>query len=569
MLNSLYIKNFALIKSANIQFSPKLNILTGETGAGKSLILGAINLILGGKPKQGLILNPDEKCIVEAEFTNVKDKNVIEFLKEQEIYEGDNYFIIRREINPSGRSRAYINDTPININILKELLKNLVDLHSQDETGRLLNTNYQLKLLDNFAELQPEIKTFEEKYNHLIKLRKKLLELQEEIQRQKEREELLKAQLEDLNSLDLENINEEELETQVQQLQEAEKILQLVSELELSLYENDNSPYYLLVKARKELEKFSELFTDINDAVENLYNIENLLQESLHNLDKVRSKIDLDPEKIQIIQETYDELNRLKLKFRKNSLQDLIELKQSLEEQLSLISSNEEELETTKQEIKKSEQEIITLAIKIEKVRKEYAVILSNEVNKLLEELNLPYARFRIIVGRKSVDEEKINTISIEGKNYQLYNNGINWIEFRIQTNPGSPEGLLSEIASGGERSRIMLALKTALAKKLETEVMIFDEIDTGISGATAGKVGKVLQKLAEQRQVIVITHSPQIASRKAKHFLILKHTSEDETFTTIKELSQEERELEVARLLSGEPVSEYALKNAKELLNN
>ena len=221
MLKYLYIKNFALIKEAEITFSPNLNILTGETGAGKSLILGAINLILGEKPKHSLILNPEQKCIIEAEFTNIKDPNIINFLIEQDIYENNNSIIIRREINPSGRSRAYINDTPINAKILKDLLQNIVDLHSQDETSKLLNTNYQLKLLDSFAEIIPQVKEMENKYHTLIKLRKTLSQKIENLKQLKQREEFLQIQLQDLQTIEIENINEQELEKQIQQLQQA------------------------------------------------------------------------------------------------------------------------------------------------------------------------------------------------------------------------------------------------------------------------------------------------------------------------------------------------------------
>ncbi len=566
MLKKLYIKNFALIKETEISFAPSLNLLTGETGAGKSLLLGAISLILGEKIKQSLILNPDEKCIVEAEFQNVSDKKILQYLEENEILEGDTFWV-RREIFPSGRSRAFINDSPIPANELKQLLQNVVNLHSQDETSKLLNPSYQLKLLDKYAGIFKEVEDFEQKFKELNSLKKILKEKQELAEKQNELKELYEFQYKELSQIPLDEIDEEKLEQEIKQFEQAENLLRLLNDLEFALFEAENAPYEILARSRKELENFSDTFQELENPIESFYNIENLLQDIIADLDKLKNKIDLNPEEIREKQELFNELNRIKIKYRLNSVAELIEKRNSLEQELTSLQNTEQDISELILKIQKLENLLREKALFIETKRKEASLKLSEEINNLLEALNLKDASFRIIVGRTESKEETRSVLEIEGKKYKLFPTGINWTEFRIQTNPGSPEGLLSAIASGGERSRIMLALKTALAEKLETQVLIFDEIDAGISGATAMKVGKIIEKLAEKRQVIVITHLPQIASRKGKHFRISKTSYENTTETSVQELSSQERQKEIARLLSGEPVTPVALENAKELL--
>ncbi len=567
MLNKLYIKNFALIKETEITFSPALNLLTGETGAGKSLLLGAISLILGEKIKQSLILNPEEKCIVEAEFSDVNNETILKYLSENELSE-ESSFWVRREVFPSGRSRAFINDSPIPAGELKQLLQEVVNLHSQDETNKILNSSYQLNLLDKYAGIEKKVKSFEEKFKKLNNLQKELIEKKEYIARQNELRELYQFQLQELSEIPLDEIDEDTLENEIRKFEQAENLIRLLNDLEFALYESENAPYELFAKSRKELENFSDTFEELEKSVENFYHIEELLQDIIADLDKVKNKIDLNPEEIQEKQTLFNKINTLKIKYRATSVAELTEKQKFLEKELNSLQSTEENIEKISEEISELEKAMQQEAWNIEEKRKEASKRLTSEINFLLKELNLKDARFRILLGRTESKESTKHTLEIEGIKYKLFATGINWAEFRIQTNPGSPEGLLSDIASGGERSRIMLALKTALAEKLETEVLIFDEIDTGISGTTAMKVGKTMEKLAEKRQVIVITHLPQIAGRKGKHFQISKTTTGNATETSVKELSPDQRLQEIARLLSGEPVTTAALENAKQLLS-
>lgn len=574
MLSKLYIRNFALIEELEITLGSGLNILTGETGAGKSLLLGAIGLILGRRVDYSMIFDQGKKCIVEAVFANLPAGILKELegnddfdLSDGELDERGNPSVrIRREASSSGKSRAFINDTPVQLTVLKEVTGLLVDLHGQHENQKLLSPEQQLHLLDQYAGVVDDARQFKSLLSKAKKLSKEIEHLEEEERAAREQQDYLLFQLEELEKADLVAGEDETLEQQLGILQNAEEIQQVLSQSTDSLYDNEQSLYNQLSEIIEALGRVSQFDPKIQEQYERLNEALIAMEDSSRELDRLKDNVESDPLALEAVEERMDLLNRLKQKFSAQNVEELIETRRGFAEKTERFDSLGEEISRLRKQEAKALEEVANLGLVIEQKRIAAAKPLKAEVDRLMQEVGLEHARFEVAVSRNLHPEGKIKL----GKDLvRPLATGINLADFKIQTNKGMPMGSLNAVASGGEVSRVMLAIKAALASKAELSVLIFDEIDTGISGEVANKVGRVMQGLANNYQLIAITHLPQIAGKGDHHYKIYKEVAGDKTVTSIRPLETDGRVMELAIMLSGEHPSESAIRNAKELITS
>ena len=574
MLSKLYIRNFALIEELEIGLGPGLNILTGETGAGKSLLLGAIGLILGRRVDYSMIFDPSKKCIVEAVFSHIPS-GILHELDSYEDFDlsdgdldttGQHTVTIRREASSSGKSRAFINDTPVQLTLLREVTGLLVDLHGQHENQKLLSPDRQLHLLDQFAGVTEQVLEFGKMLGEAKSYRQEIEKLEAEEKAAREQQDYLNFQLKELESASLEAGEEEGLEKQMGLLQNAEEIQQVLSMATDGLYDSEASLYNHLSEITNALSGISQYDPLIQEQYDRLNEALIALEDASRELDRQKDAVETDPSTLQVVEERLDLLNRLKQKFSVRTVEELIEVREGFAGKTGRFDSLGEEIVALRTKESKAYEKLAKLGLAIEKKRNGVVKSLKKEVDRLMQEVGLEHAAFEVVVSRNAhpeglleVGEEKIRPLAT----------GLNHADFKIRTNKGMPMGSLSAVASGGEVSRVMLAIKAALASKAELSVLIFDEIDTGISGEVANKVGRVMQKLADNYQLIAITHLPQIAGKGDGHYKIYKEVAGNKTTTGIRPLEGEARVLELATMLSGEHPSESAIRNAKELISS
>jgi len=568
MLHKLYIRNFALIEELEIQLGTGLNILTGETGAGKSLLLGAIGLILGRRVDYSMIFNPDKKCIVEATFDQLP-AGILKELNRFDAFdmeENESQVFVRREASPSGKSRAFINDTPVSLAILKEVTSLLVDLHGQHENQKLLSPDQQVRLLDQFAGTTEITLEFSQTLKDLQALAKELERLQSEELQARQQQDYFQFQYQELEAASLDGVDEEALEQQMGLLGNAEEIQNALALGSDALYNGESSLYNQLSEIIGSLSEVSDYDPEIQEEFEALSDLRYSLEETSRNLERIQGRVETDPETLNALEERINELNKLKMKFNARNLAELVHIREDFASKVGRFDSLGAEIEAVKGKQGKVQDKLVRLGLKIEKKRKTVAKSLNKEVDQLMRAVGLENAVFEVNIARNLHGQ---GGLQIEGEAIKPSSNGINQVDFRIRTNKGMPMGSLNQVASGGEISRVMLAIKAALASKAELSVLIFDEIDTGISGEVANKVGKVMRKLASNYQLIAITHLPQIAGKGHQHFKIYKEVEGDHTVTHIRPLDDEGRVFELAKMLSGEDPSESALRNANELLSS
>lgn len=568
MIEKLLIKNYLIIKEAEIDFSEGLNILTGETGAGKSVILDALAMILGERADYSLIKEGQDKLVVEA-FVSLRSKKINEILKE--ILSGEEELsetlILRREILKKGISRNFINDVPVNISDMKKLGDILVDIHSQNEHQSLFNKDTHLEIIDNFcgkpelfAEYKKEfsvLRDYVKSYEDLIMKKEDLIS----------RKSFIDFQLKEINSLSLSEDEDVKLESDLKRMENSEDISLALNSCVNFLYEEEKNALTLINYSIKELRKAEVFDTSLSKVIEDLENAEILVKESTGFLQKYKDEIDFDPVLIEHIRDRLSKISLLKRKYNL-SLNELIVKGEQLTEELKIADNFDFETGQMLVKINEKKEKVYTLAKKISDLRIKKSGELEKGINTLLSELGLESAEFRVECKFISGEENQIFSLKSKKGFIRLSDDGIDEVEFKIKTNKGSDFSPLRKSASGGEISRIMLAIKTVLSENSEIPVLIFDEIDAGISGRIAQKVGKILKKLSETHQIICITHLPQIAAMSFRHFNVSK--SEKNGFTTaqIKTLSKDEKINEVARLLSGENVTDNSRKSALELIN-
>ena len=548
MLNRIFIQNFALIDQLEIHLQKGLQVITGETGAGKSIILGALRLIMGERADLKNFADLESKSIVETEFKI--SKNLQDFFTENDL-DFDENTIIRREILPSGKSRAFVNDVPVTLDILKELSEKLVDIHSQFETSNLFSEAYQFKIIDGLSENKNLIENYQKDFSELLKLKKEVEKLKNQLSEGNKESDYKQFLLEELEAANLENVNYELLQSQISLAENKGTISELLAQIFARTDQDEVGVFDSLYDIKNKLNKIAELslqFSEINQRFEENY-IE--LKDTLFQLQNEAENIDTNSEDLLALQEQNDRINALFLKHKVSEIDDLLQLKNELSaEQSSFV-----DLET---KISSLEKEIISLENSLEKQTKvltknrEKAIpVFKNKIENLLQQLGLEKAK---------VEVELTST-----KDFVLF--GKEKIQLLFQANSGFPLKPIQSAISGGERSRVMLAIKKLMAENAELPTLILDEIDTGVSGRIADEIGNVMQEMAENMQLIVITHLAQVAAKGNNNYKVLKREISGKTQSTIIPLDQEEKLQEIAQLLSGSKITEAAISQAKELM--
>lgn len=550
MLVNLYVRNYVFIRELDIGFNKGLTVITGETGAGKSILLGALSLILGARADSSVLLNGNEKCVVEGTF-DIEDYNLEEFFERNDL-EYNNTCILRREINPGGKSRAFINDTPAGLNILRELGEKLIDIHSQHENLMLGENIFQINVIDSFAgnfELRDRYRKI---YGTYRKKEKEYRELKENSDKNKSDFDYYSFQLNQLLAAKIKAGEQEELEREQALLENAGEIKSLLGRAAGILSADESSVIPLLVAARQLMGRLKDFIPEAQGLYERIESCRIELDDINSETERFLSGVEDDPEKLQKINERLDLLYSLIQKHRVTKADELIEKTSELQGIVDSIATGDEKTAEIEKELKGLEKELGDLAAKLSEGRNKSVPGMEKIVTGMLKQLGMPNARFRIDLTREKYFAQT----------------GYDRAEFMFSANREVPPENLSKVASGGELSRVMLSLKSLLSSSANLPTIIFDEIDAGVSGEVADKVGRILEEMGKEMQVINITHLPQVAARGRKHLHVYKEYEGESTITRIRLLTQEERVMEVAKLLSGSEVTPTAVENARELLN-
>lgn len=551
MLQTLAIKNFALIEDIKMNFSKGFTIITGETGSGKSILLDALALVLGKRADLSALRNPEEKCIVEAEFS-IGNYALADFFKEEEL-DYEPLTIIRREILPSGKSRAFINDSPVTLDVLSTLGKALIDIHSQHDTQQLSEEDFQFFLIDSLTEdtsLLQEYQAALKIYKKEAKKLQELLDFQQNTQKEHDYNTFI---LEELQEIDLEEGMQEELETFYNQASNSESIRDHLSEAANTLAEEE---YGIMTQMRElsslfsTLSSYSPQYNELYERIDAAY-IE--LDDLAREVYDLAENVEFDPKQLARAQKKLQKLYDLQKKHKANTVEELIAIKETLQAKVSQMENIEEDIALKQKEVDKAFQTLNTIAQKLHKVREKVLPTLIKSLQTTLKDLGIPNAQFQI---------------SLTPTEHYL-TKGNDTLSFLFSANKGGHFGLLKKTASGGELSRIMLAIKHLLASKIALPTIIFDEIDTGVSGEIAHKMGEIMKQMSQNRQVFAISHLPQVASKGDAHIKIYKTDIAGRTTTLFKNLSPEERVEEIAQMLGGKDITDSARTHAKELLGS
>lgn len=569
MIEKLFIKNYLIIKEAEINFSEGLNILTGETGAGKSVIIDAMSMILGERADYSLINKDADKLTVEGHFNFKKNKNISNILKEftNDVNADPENIILRRELYRKGTSRNFINDSPVNISEMKSFGDKIIDIHSQNEHQSLLNRETHTEILDSFIDRNELFFQYRKEFE----LFKNLIRNYEELSSKKDelvsKRSFLDFQLKEINNLNLSPDEDKIIETELNKLENIETISTALENSLKSLFENDVNALSEISISLKELKKI-EGFDDIIEKIgEDLYNAYILVNESTESLRKYRSDLNFDNVKTEQLRERLSSIERIKRKYGM-TVNELIEKALSLGEELNFAENFDYEIEQLLKKTEIQKNEVVKLTKNISELRLKKSKDLEKAINRILKEIGLESAEFKVDIKNITGSENDFYSFESGSEYIRTSINGCNETEFLIKTNKGLDYSPLRKSASGGEISRIMLAIKTVLSEKDKIPVLVFDEIDAGISGRVAQKAGKMLHSLSKTHQIICITHLPQIAALSDRHFHVSKKDESGKTTAVIDMLSKDEKIMEVAKLISGEKVTESATRSAEELIN-
>jgi DNA repair protein RecN (Recombination protein N) len=580
MLKSLSIRNYALIESVEIEFESGLNILTGETGAGKSIIIDALSLLLGDRTSSDVVRKGSEKAIVEGFFGMAENEKVKKLLKQNEI-ELQEDLILRREVSSKGQTRCFVNDSPVPLMVLKEIGDHLVDLHGQHEHQSLLRPETHIGLLDEFGGLDKLVDEYRESYDRLSVLFKEFRALSMKEKELREKRDLYEYQIKEIDAVDPRTGEEADLENELRILENSEKLFEATSQLYQSLYEGDpnrqnsentggQAVYDLLLKARNQLEDLAEIDKAFEEIKNECASAAAIIGELTKFIQSYNSKIEFNPERLEQIRERLGQLTLLKKKYG-GSLDGVIAHREKVGKEFAMAENFESEIRKLNEHIDLERKTCSTAAQRLSAKRRELVGKICKSVCAELIKLGIANAQFDVKIDNH-IFEKKDNKVGdafvkLGREFYDATPLGIDFIEFFLSTNIGEDLKPLAKTASGGEISRIMLALKTILAKADRLPLLVFDEIDVGISGRIAQAVGKSMKSLSQFHQVIAITHLPQIAGFADCHFVVEKSESKHRTSSTIRRLDEAERIQEIARLLSGEEVTEASLNGARELI--
>ena len=550
MLKQLYIKNFTLIDELNIQMHPGFSVITGETGAGKSIILGAIGLLLGNRADSKSIKAGRDRCVIEAHF-DLSKYDMQQFFTDNDIDEDLSDTIIRRELTAAGKSRAFINDTPVSLTKMRELGEQLVDIHSQHQNLLLQKEDFQLNVVDIIAQNEKQRKNYEAAYNQYKQANQKLNALKAEIEKNRENEDFLRFQFKELDEAQLQNGEQEELEQEYEMLSHSEDIKTALYQADNHLSGDDGNIIEKLKQASEQLANIKDVYPEVTELLERIDSSYIELKDIAQEINGLTDHVEFDPARLETINERLDKLNSLQQKFHVRDLGELIETYHQLKEQLSHIDHSDEDVEALEQEVAQLLEKAQKQAKELTAIRTKAAKKVEEEMKQRLIPLGIPNVRFCISLTEKPLSHD-----------------GGDKVSFLFSANKSTPLQPVTQVASGGEIARVMLSLKAMISGAVKLPTIIFDEIDTGVSGKIAEKMAQIMVEMGNhERQVLSITHLPQIAAMGSHHYKVSKEETDEGTISRMTELSQQERIQEIAQMLSGSDVSEAALANAKELL--
>jgi len=551
MLQKLFIQNYAIIDEVEIDFTSGLNVITGETGAGKSIIAGALGLILGDRADTGVLVNKEKKCIVEGYFAAEKKKAVSHFLKQNELDNAEE-LVIRREIAVNGKSRAFINDTPVNLSQLNELGTLLVDLHQQFDTLALGSSDFQMAVIDALAGNESLLEDYQDKFYEWANLRKETAALKEQQSQFEKEADYNRFQFNELEEAGF-KVNElEETEAEVKLLNNAEGIRNALERSWYALQDGEQPVVQQLKILINQLNPFSSAHPGITPLVERLQSAQVELQDIAGELSHLSTKMNADPAKMEELNERLSEGYRLLKKHSVQTTAELLQIQQQLEEKLKAVSDIGDLISQKEKDLQQLHEQLSVLAKKLTTARKKEIKPLEEKLKKLLTQVGMPNAVLKVeITGLSDYNDE-----------------GLDKVSFLFDANKSGLFQSINKVASGGELSRLMLCIKSLIAQTVDLATMVFDEIDSGISGEAARQVGIILKGLAAKRQIICISHQPQIAGKANTHFFVYKEIVNDKVKTGIRALDTEERITSIARMLSGEKITAAAIANAKEMMN-
>jgi len=549
MLRRLYIENYALIERLSLDFDKGLTVITGETGTGKSILLGALSLILGQRAETRIIKEGETRCLVEADF-DLSAYNMKDFFQRNDLEYGPTGCLLRRELYNNGKSRAFVNDSPVSQTILKELTMQLTDIHSQHQNLLIGKDRFQLDILDAVAGNQLLRTEYQSSYQHFRTIQTELRQLTDSMKNAREEEDFLRFQYDQLKAANLIEGEQEALEAEWQVLTHAEEIKTGLGKLFSWLDDEENGIITNLHQALIQAEGLKKHFSKIEEHETRLRSNYIDLKDLSSEIGILLNDVEINPARMEQVNDRINLLYSLQQKHRVSSLSELISLRDELSERLSGIALSDETLNDLQKEVKEAEQITLEKATRLSRSRQDFQAVLGERLTNLLKQLGIPKAQLDITISGKTMDSDGIDTV-----------------RFLFSANKNARLQPIDEIASGGEISRIMLCIKSVIADSMKLSTLIFDEIDTGISGEIAHRMGEIMQDIAANRQVICITHLPQIAAKGRQHLKVSKTENKEYSQTVVTLLNYEERLTEIARMLSGANVTEAAILNARNLL--
>lgn len=551
MLKQLYIQNFTLIDEMNILFHPGFSVITGETGAGKSIILGALGLLKGNRADTKQIRQGEERCVIEAHF-DIRQYDLKDFFLENDLDDDPHDCILRREININGKSRAFINDTPASLSVMKDLGERLIDIHSQHQNLLLNKEDFQLHVVDILTKDEDTLRKYQESYQKYKKEQTILEEMIAKVSKDQENEDYLRFQLQELSDAALSEGEQEVLEQEISTLEHAEEIKSALYLSQNLISNESNGIIETLNQVSQQLQKIEQIYTPVQEISQRMESCYIEMKDLLQEITAQGEQVSYNPQQLEQSQARLDTINSLEHKYHVASIAELITYQQKIQEQINLLDHSDEEIQKQKDIVAKLLDNCTQQAERLTTIRKKAAKTIESEMKARLVPLGIPKINFKVDIKPK-----------------ELSSNGKDSVSFLFSANTNSPLSPVSQVASGGEIARVMLSLKAMISGAVKLPTIIFDEIDTGVSGSVAEKMAHIMDEMGNNhRQVISITHLPQIAALGKNHYKVSKTETPNGTFSNMTPLNEQQRIEEIAQMLSGSNITKAALANARELLN-
>lgn len=551
MLKQLYIQNFTLIDEMNILFHPGFSVITGETGAGKSIILGALGLLKGNRADTKQIRQGEDRCVIEAHF-DIRQYDLKDFFLENDLDDDPHDCILRREININGKSRAFINDTPASLSVMKDLGERLIDIHSQHQNLLLNKEDFQLHVVDILTKDEDTLRKYQESYQNYKKEQTILEEMIAKVSKDQENEDYLRFQLQELSDAALSEGEQEVLEQEISTLEHAEEIKSALYLSQNLISNESNGIIETLNQVSQQLQKIEQIYTPVQEISQRMESCYIEMKDLLQEITAQGEQVSYNPQQLEQSQARLDTINSLEHKYHVASIAELIAYQQKIQEQINLLDHSDEEIQKQKDIVAKLLDNCTQQAERLTTIRKKAAKTIESEMKARLVPLGIPKINFKVDIKPK-----------------ELSPNGKDSVSFLFSANTNSPLSPVSQVASGGEIARVMLSLKAMISGAVKLPTIIFDEIDTGVSGSVAEKMAHIMDEMGNNhRQVISITHLPQIAAMGKNHYKVSKTETPNGTISNMTPLNEQQRIEEIAQMLSGSNITKAALANARELLN-